>query len=228
MTRRRSSAFWATAPIVALGSLQACSVEDDRGFEFDEEPGVDEPRGGSSPGGSSTGGAPADPRQPAEGSPCETSGSACNEECLLSCGTADCVDACCTNTTVKGVMCGGICGEPRCLIGDAEYWEEIAALPWICYEAEIGGKPFCGCSNYYSQAELEDEGAHVVPSCEGVYCAFYDDEGNIDCQCRGSDKSIPLNCHHVPEVGCGLGQVPDCDSAPIPTCENPCAKPVYR
>lgn len=138
------------------------------------------------------------------------------------------MDLCCTDTTGTGVMCNGVCGAPTCSIGSDAYWQEIAALPWICYEAEIEGQPYCGCTNYFTEAELEDEGAQIVPSCEGVYCAFYDDEGSIDCQCRGADESIPLNCHHVPSVGCGLGQVANCDHAPIPSCESPCAMPVYQ
>ncbi|HEX2880644.1 MAG TPA: hypothetical protein VHO25_14025, partial [Polyangiaceae bacterium] len=68
----------------------------------------------------------------------------------------------------------------------------------------------------------------VSSSPQGVYCAFYDDEGSIDCQCRGDDESTPLNCHHIPSVACGTGEVTDCNSVPIPSCENPCATPVYQ
>jgi hypothetical protein len=47
MTRKRGFTSWALVASVVLGSVQACSVEDGRDFEFEKE-GVEEPRGGSS------------------------------------------------------------------------------------------------------------------------------------------------------------------------------------
>lgn len=179
---------------------------------------------GDAGGGGAAAGAGSDEVTVEEGTPCEISGSNCDADCLSNCGSPNCVDLCCSDTTSLGVRCDGQCRAPTCTVNEA-FEAELATRPWICFETEANGKTYCGCTNYETAAVIKARGDQVVESCSGSYCAYFDDEGNRDCQCRGDDASIKLPCSHA--GGC-RGSIANCDDAPVPTCESKCAMPVWE
>jgi hypothetical protein len=166
-------------------------------------------------GGSSVDPAPDTPSS-TDGEACALSGSDCDPDCLISCGSPECVDLCCSDSTSAGVICDGQCREPLCTEGEDTVSED--ERPWGCFET--AERP-CFCTNSYTEEDvlyLLDQGGSIVPNCPAESCAFDFDGGDWTCSCNVEDPPTEV----VFEYGYGAGPIDDCSTMPVARCVDPC------
>lgn len=193
------------------------------------DPGGNDAGSGPDLGGNDAGGSGATSLMPKEGDVCQLTGSNCDPDCVNSCGSPECVDLCCSDSSGTGVSCDGTCVSPKCdPSASTENWPAADRdRPWVCFQGKTDGAS-CECTNSQTASELTAEGYTIVSGCSDDFCAFQLSEHDFSCLCAesGSDFSFGDGCTDTFDYCSGV--VLSCDMAPVIKCESPCDPVIFE